>query len=423
MSNPRVIVALLLLTAVATASIADEKQGAEFRTWASTHQRSYSSTEAEIRFSTWKENKAFIEKHNGEVAQGLHSYTLAVNQFADMNNTEYRQLVLGKAPPRTLSQARETFRAGNTTPPSSLDWRPAGIVTAVKNQAQCGSCWAFSAVAAMESAFNRKNNGSLPALCNAKCGPKDTQCCSFSEQEIVDCTLNGKDNCNVGGEMHDGYLEIINQQKGMINTESQYPYTSGGGTSKGKCHAKTGGIATGFTGYANVTHGDESALAAACAEHTVISVAIDASVSSFQFYSNGVYDEPQCKSDGNDLDHGVSVVGYGTYSGPSPGPTPTPTPSPAPPTGCESEKDEADCEAAGCEWLAGIHVCIDKDSDRLFSPTQLEQAAQATAAGKDYWLVKNSWGDSWGTQNGYILMSRNKNNQCGISTDAQYPLF
>jgi len=418
MSMSRVIVALLLVTAVAIASIADEEQGPEFRTWASTHQRSYSSGEAEIRFRTWKQNKAFIEKHNVEVAQGLHSYTLAVNQFADMNNTEYQRVVLGKARPRTASSAKETFQAGNTTPPASLDWRPTGIVTAVKNQASCGSCWAFSAVAAMESAFNKKNNGSLPALCNAKCGPKDTQCCSFSEQEIVDCTLGGKCNCNVGGEMHDGYLEIINQQKGSINTESQYPYTSGGGTSKGKCNAKAGGVATGFTGYANVTHGDEMALAAACAEHTVISVAIDASVSTFQFYSNGVYDEPQCKSDGNDLDHGVSVVGYGTYSGPSPSPTPTPTPTPA--HGCEAQQDEADCEKAGCEWLAGIKVCIDKDSISL---AQLELAAQVKAAGKDYWLVKNSWGDSWGTQNGYILMSRNKNNQCGISTDAQYPLF
>ena len=62
MSMSRVIVALLLVSAVAIASIADDEQGTEFRTWASTHQRSYSSGEAEIRFRTWKQNKAFIEK-------------------------------------------------------------------------------------------------------------------------------------------------------------------------------------------------------------------------------------------------------------------------------------------------------------------------------------------------------------------------
>ena len=126
--------------------------------------------------------------------------------------------------------------------------------------------------------------------------------------------------------MHDGYLEIINQQKGSINTESQYPYTSvsipqltqpfsntgsqGGGTSKGKCNAKAGGVATGFTGYANVTHGDEMALAAACAEHTVISVAIDASVSTFQFYSNGVYDGVSPRSLAHCLTASFTVTGH-----------------------------------------------------------------------------------------------------------------
>ena len=67
--------------------------------------------------------------------------------------------------------------------------------------------------------------------------------------------------------MHDGYLEIVNNQGGKINTESQYPYTSGGGTSAGQCHAKpANAVPTGITGYANVTHGDEAALKAAALE-------------------------------------------------------------------------------------------------------------------------------------------------------------
>merc|ERR1712216_821211 len=125
-----------------------------------------------------------------------------------------------------------------------------GIVTPVKNQAQCGSCWSFSAVAAMEGTFNIKNNGSMPSLCSSyTCGPSKTPCCSFSEQELVDCT-------------------------------DQYPYTS---KSEGKCHAKTEGVQTGITGVEAVTANDEQALKVA-AHQTIVSIGIDASHNSFQLY-------------------------------------------------------------------------------------------------------------------------------------------
>lgn len=215
----------------------------------------------------------------------------------------------------------------------SWDWRThSNVVNPVKNQGSCGSCWAFSAVAAMEGAFNLKT-GSLH---------------SFSEQQVVDCTLNGANTCSIGGEMWQGIDYVA--KAGGIESETSYPYK---GTSGGGCHFDSSKVVGKFSGYVNVTSGDEAALKAATFEKPVISVGIDASSIWFQLYLFGVYDHSSCKNSIDDLDHGVAVVGYGTDSG------------------------------------------------------------------KDYWWVRNSWGGAWGIH-GYIRMVRNKNNQCGVATQAAF---
>lgn len=157
----------------------------------------------------------------------------------------------------------------------------------------CGSCWAFSAVASMECVYAQRT-GKLE---------------SFSEQELVDCVLGGSDTCTHGGEMQDGFDEIIRHHGGKIDTEKVYAYTA---ASKGKCHADDSKAIGHFTSYANVTSGDEDAMKAAVAEHSVLSIAIDASSFYFQLYRHGVFSWPFCKNDALHLDHGVAVVGYGT---------------------------------------------------------------------------------------------------------------
>ena len=109
--------------------------------------------------------------------------------------------------------------------------------------------------------------------------------------------------------MHDGIMELVTGLKGEFNTAAQYPYISCNTGKLSACAPKPGAVATGITGYVNVTSGDEAALATACASESVISVGIDASQMSFQFYESGIYDEPKCHNAMDKLDHGVAVVG------------------------------------------------------------------------------------------------------------------
>merc|ERR1719150_566297 len=124
-----------------------------------------------------------------------------------------------------------------------------------------------------------------------------------------------------------------------------------------KCLFEESNIGATLTSYKTLPSGDEKALQNAVATIGPISVAIDASRPTFHFYKKGLYHEPDCSS--KKLDHGVLAVGYGT------------------------EKQES-------------------------------------GRSKDFWLVKNSWGEKWG-MDGYIQMARNERNACGIATAGQLP--
>ncbi|KAJ9566280.1 hypothetical protein OSB04_002246 [Centaurea solstitialis] len=170
--------------------------------------------------------------------------------------------------------------------PSSMDWRKKGAVTPIKDQGQCGSCWAFSTIAATEG-ITQLTTGKLISL---------------SEQELMDCDRSGEDQGCEGGYMDDGFKFIVNN-KG-INTEVAYPYQAVDAT----CNTKKEAVhAAKITGHEDVPANDELALLKAVAMQP-ISVAIDAGESAFQFYSSGVFNGT-C---GTELDHGVTAVGYGT---------------------------------------------------------------------------------------------------------------
>jgi cathepsin L len=166
---------------------------------------------------------------------------------------------------------------------------------------------------------------------------------------LVDCVRGGKDTCSQGGEMYDG--EEYGSTHGM-ELETDYSYQ---GTSGHKCAFDASKVVHKFSGYTNITSGDENALKQAAYEQPIVSVGIDASSIWFQLYFGGVFNLKSCST--TNLYHGVSIVGYGSIN------------------------------------VKGVNT--------------------------DFWMVRNSWGSMWG-MSGYIMTSRNKNNQCGIATQASF---
>ncbi|XP_050377825.1 vignain [Argentina anserina] len=258
-----------------------------YERWRSHHTVSRSLDEKHKRFNVFKENVKHVHNTNKEDKP----YKLKLNKFADMTNHEFRSGYAGsKVKHHRMLQGQRSgegaFRYENVDRvPASVDWRKNGAVTPVKDQGQCGSCWAFSTVVAVEGINQIKTKNLV----------------SLSEQELVDCDNEQNQGCN-GGLMEVAF-EII-KQKGGLTTETNYPYRA---TDSNCNSAKENSPVVSIDGHESVPANNEDALLKAAANQP-LSVAIDAGGPDFQFYSEGVYNG-QC---GTELDHGVAIVGYGT---------------------------------------------------------------------------------------------------------------
>jgi len=271
---------------VVAAVAARDAHESRFADWMHAHGKSYAANEFHTRFQIWKHNLHYVEKFRG-------SHFVAMNKFGDLTNKEFQRIFLGYSAAIPAAPRHEEV-LDEAAPPASVDWRTKGAVTAVKNQGQCGSCWAFSTTGSTEGAHAIKT-GHLVSL---------------SEQNLMDCSTSyGNQGCN-GGLMDNAFQYII-ANKG-IDTEACYPYTAQDGTT---CNYSTSCIGATLSSYQDIPQGSETQLQAAVASHGPVSVAIDAGLSSFQFYSGGVYSDASCGNSPNDLDHGVLAVGYGTLSG------------------------------------------------------------------------------------------------------------
>lgn len=219
-------------------------------------------------------NKEFINKHNSE----NHSYVVEENNF--INHTYINEF---NPINHLIYNIRNNHILINVTDlnKESVDWRKSFKVSSVKNQGDCGSCWAFSSVGAVESAWAIKHN----TLYN------------LSEQELIDCS--SKNNGCEGGSMVKAFQYIIDN--GLCSNLS-YPYTAEDGQCNNTCKSLVK-----ISNYSDVIQNNEEMLMRAV-QHQPVSVAIQANKRSFQMYKSGVYSDPDC---GFELDHGVLLIGYG----------------------------------------------------------------------------------------------------------------
>ncbi|KAK5575179.1 hypothetical protein RB653_010435 [Dictyostelium firmibasis] len=283
---------------------------------------------------------------------------LGLNTFADITNEEYRNTFLGTKFDASSLVGTQEEKIFSSVKADSKDWRNEGAVTPIKNQGQCGGCWSFSTTGSTEGAhFLAKN-----------------ELVSLSEQNLIDCST-ANSGCD-GGLMTDAFQYIISN--GGIDTEESYPYEAKQDT----CRYNADNSGATISSFKSVTSGSESSLESAVNINPV-SVAIDASHQSFQLYSSGIYYEPDCSSE--NLDHGVLTVGYGSGSDSSAG---------------QSSDQSSGNASSGSSWGTDV---------------------KASTGSGNYWIVKNSWGTSWGIQ-GYILMSKDRENNCGIATMASFPV-
>jgi len=245
--------------------------------WNKTHS---SLAEKNARFRNFMYNAKVIAQMNRNSPLGA---TFGFTKFSDMSPREFKTKMTGYKP--STPRVKKLVKREEFQPSGDIDWVAAGKTTPVKNQEQCGSCWAFSATETIESAM-------LMAGQNPEEG---------APQELVDCDSNDS-GCN-GGDPAEAMQWLISQ--GGQDAESCYPYTAQDGTcASSQC------TAVNHISSVNSVGGSESEIYSALQSQGPLSICCDASA--WQNYNGGVMAASQC---GDNVDHAIQLTGYSSSSG------------------------------------------------------------------------------------------------------------
>jgi C1A family cysteine protease len=290
--------AFLLASTISGYEFASADGAQQFEEFKATYAKVYESTaEHEKRAMIFQQS---LDRIADKLLSG--DDTAGVTKFADLTPAEFRKR-LNFHPPSKSSAPRAEFRKPTIAVdaiPNSVDWRNKSAVTPVKNQGDCGSCWAFSIVEEIESAWFLAGN------------PLTV----FSTQQVVSCD-KGDSGCD-GGDTLD-YAPAYIEKAGGLALEKTYPYTSGKSGKTEKCKAgfqKAGGNIKGHTwatpscpeGGACKSQ-DLGTLKANLASHAPASICVNAH--GWQDYKSGVFSSKACgKYNYNSMDHCVQLVGY-----------------------------------------------------------------------------------------------------------------
>jgi len=313
------------LAAFVGAATAMSEIESAFLGWITEHGKSYTSmSEYGFRLSQFTRAHNEIEEHNATES----SFKLGHNHMSDWTVAEYQAILTHQ--PMEESEKNYEYHPETVQSGTPLDWRNYNgynYVQGIKDQGQCGSCWTFSSVAALETMWAR-TTGYLYSL---------------SEQQLVDCDTACY-GCNGGWQ----YKAFKYYESYYAHQESTYRYTGRDGTCKYANYQPTN-VKT--KGYTNVSANNPTQMKSALMQG-VLAVSIEADQSVFQRYRSGIFNSSAC---GTKLDHATNVVGWGS------------------------------------------------------------------SGGVEYWIMRNSWGQSWGEQGYMRLQIVSGKGICGIQNEPLYP--